>query len=105
MTKIQKYNSLFEQICNIIEQGKQKVTTQVNSTLALTYWHIGKSINHDVLQNRRAEYGKQVVTLLATELVQLYGGSFEARNLRRMMQFAEQFPDFQIVSTLSTQLT
>jgi len=23
-----------------------------------------------------------------------YGRSFEARNLRRMMQFAKQFPDF-----------
>lgn len=30
---------------------------------------------------------------------------FQERNIRRMMQFAELFPDFQIVSELSTQLS
>jgi hypothetical protein len=35
----------------------------------------------------------------------VYGRSFESRNLRRMMQFAEQFPDFGIVSPLTTQLS
>ncbi|MDT3740051.1 MAG: PDDEXK nuclease domain-containing protein [Candidatus Kapabacteria bacterium] len=105
MTELQKHKPLFEEICKIIEQGKHKVVAQVNSTLTLTYWHIGKSINHDILQNQRAEYGKQIVTSLATELVQIYGRSFEARNLRRMMQFAELFPDFQIVSPLATQLS
>jgi hypothetical protein len=38
-------------------------------------------------------------------LVASYGRSFEARNLRRMMQFSEQFPDFGIVSPLTTQLS
>lgn len=104
-TDIQKKEALFNDICHIIEQGKKKVTAQVNSTLTLTYWHIGNSINKEVLQNQRAEYGKQIIKSLAIELVQLYGRSFEARNLRRMMQFAELFPDIQIVSTLSTQLT
>ncbi len=32
------------------------------------------------------------------------GRTFELRNVQRMMQFAEQFSDFTIVSTLSTQL-
>src|SRR5690606_17753115 len=50
-------------------------------------------------------YGKKVVTTLAAQLVVSYGRSFEARNLRRMMQFAEQFPDFGIVSPLATQLS
>ncbi len=105
MTEIRKYKPLFDEICKIIEQGKQKVTAQVNSTLTLTYWYIGKNINQDVLQNSRAEYGKQIVKSLAEELIRLYGRSFEARNLRRMMQFAELFPDYQIVSPLATQLS
>jgi predicted nuclease of restriction endonuclease-like (RecB) superfamily len=33
-----------------------------------------------------------------------YGSNFSARNLRRMMQFADQFPDWEIVSPLATQL-
>ncbi|HLA36450.1 MAG TPA: DUF1016 N-terminal domain-containing protein [Rhodocyclaceae bacterium] len=42
---------------------------------------------------------------MAIQLLAGYGRSFEVRNLRRMMQFAEQFPDFEIVSPLATQLS
>jgi len=45
------------------------------------------------------------VPTLSAQLVEEFGKSFEMRNLRRMMQFAEQFPDFPIVSPLATQLT
>jgi len=43
--------------------------------------------------------------MLSTQLKEKYGSSFALRNLRRMMQFAEQFPDFEIVSTSSTLLS
>jgi len=77
----------------------------VNSSLTLTYWHIGKRINSDVLQNERAGYGKQIVSILSSKLVEQYGKSFEVRNLRRMMQFTELFPDIEIVTPLVTQLS
>ncbi len=105
MLEIKVNNILFDAICDIIERGKRQVAAQVNSTLTLTYWHIGKTINEDVLQNQRAEYGKQIVKTISEELVVRYGKSFESRNLRRMMQFAELFPDFKIVSPLATQLS
>lgn len=38
-------------------------------------------------------------------MVNVFGRNFEERNLRRMIQFSETFPDFEIVSTLSTQLS
>jgi predicted nuclease of restriction endonuclease-like (RecB) superfamily len=57
------------------------------------------------LQNRRAEYGKQIVLTVSAQLERKYGRNFELRNLRRMMQFAEQFPDWQIVSPVATQLS
>ncbi len=88
----------------LIEQGRRQAVAAVNSALALTYWHVGKRINEEILQGERAEYGKQVVVSLAKELAVLYGKSFEARNLRRMMQFAEVFPEFEIVSPLVSQL-
>ena len=40
----------------------------VNSTLTMMYWHIGHRINQDVLDNQRAEYGKQIVSTLSTKL-------------------------------------
>ena len=43
--------------------------------------------------------------MLSTQLSDKFGSTFAVRNLRRMMQFAEQFEDFEIVSMASTQLT
>ncbi len=102
---IQEHKNLLNDLQHIIDSGKRQVTAQVNNTLTLTYWHIGKRINNDVLQNQRAEYGKQIVKSVSKELVEQYGKSFETRNLRRMMQFAELFSDITIVSPVATQLS
>ena len=96
---------LFEEISKLIEKGRHTIVSHANKTTILTFWRIGKRINEDILQNKRADYGKQIVSRLATQLSGKYGHSFELRNLRRMMQFAEQFTDSEIVSTLSTQLS
>lgn len=50
--------------------------------------------------------GKQIVARLAEELSQRYDNrQFSKRNLHRMMQFAEVFPDYQIVTSLMSQLS
>jgi hypothetical protein len=48
---------------------------------------------------------KPIVSALSAQLAERFGRNFELRNLRRMMQFAEQFPDAEIVSASSTQLS
>ncbi|ORC35712.1 hypothetical protein B4O97_08705 [Marispirochaeta aestuarii] len=96
---------LLRDVKTLIEQGRYKAVAAVNSALTVTYWQVGKRINEEVLQGERAEYGKQVVKTLAKELVIIYGRSFEAKNLRRMMQFAEIFPDIEIVVPLARQLS
>jgi hypothetical protein len=65
--------------------------------------YIGRCIKDDILQNKRAGYGKQIVATLSLQLQKKYGNTFELTNLRRMMQFAEQITDAEIVSTLPTQ--
>lgn len=97
--------SLFAKLSQIIEQGKKQVFKQVNSTITLTYWHIGSTINRHILNNKRADYAKEIVPTLSTQLKQVYGRSFEERNLRRMMQFANDFAELEIVSPLATQLS
>ncbi|MDP9956691.1 putative nuclease of restriction endonuclease-like (RecB) superfamily [Epilithonimonas hungarica] len=96
---------LLTDLSHLIEQSRQQVAMQANSTLTILFWQVGKRINDDVLQNQRAEYGKQIVSTVSTQLENLYGRNFALRNLRRMMQFAEFFPDMQIVSPLATQLS
>ncbi|MBL4901763.1 DUF1016 family protein [Desulfocapsa sp. AH-315-G09] len=98
-------NSLLQDVKSLIEQGRNKAVATVNSVLTVTYWQVGERINEEVLQGQRAEYGKQIVVSISNKLIALYGKSFETRNLRRMMQFAEVFPDFEIVSPLVSQLS
>ena len=69
------------------------------------YWKIGKRINLEVLQNKRAEYGKQIVDSLTRQLEVVYGKGFEEKNIRRMMQFASALPDEEIVVSLTRQLS
>ncbi|WP_446011699.1 PDDEXK nuclease domain-containing protein [Candidatus Electrothrix sp.] len=100
-----QHRDLLNDLQILIERGKGQAVAAVNSAITMTYWQVGKRINDEALHGERAEYGKQVVVSLAKQLVERYGKSFEARNLRRMMQFAELFPDVQIVVPLARQLS
>lgn len=71
----------------------------------MLFWQIGQRINKDILQNKRATYGKQIVSTLSTQLKNKYGKNFELRNIQRMMQFADQFADAEIILPLSRQLS
>jgi len=96
---------LFAEISNLIEQSRRVIYNQASAATVFLFWEIGRHINGDILENKRADYGKKIVSALATQLTAKYGSSFALRNLRRMMQFAEQFSDFEIVSKASTQLS
>lgn len=99
--KIHTEQSLLTELAQLIEQSQQQVLAQVNSTLTLLFWQVGKRINENILQNKRAEYSKQIVSTLSTQLETRYGRNFELGNLRRMVQFAQQFPDMKIVVPLA----
>lgn len=105
--EIEKYNQqLYADICQLVEEARNFVANSANKTITLLYWKIGDRINNDLLDGKRAEYGKQILSQLATQLQHQFGNrGFQERNIRRMMQFAELFSDFQIVSEVATQLS
>ncbi len=105
--ELNKYqNQLYDDIVQLIEESRAFVANTANKTITLMYWQIGKRINSDFLDNQRAKYGKQIVSQLATQLQKQFGTrGFQERNIRRMMQFAELFPNFQIVSQAATKLS
>lgn len=89
----------------LIEAARQRAASTVNSELTMLYWRIGQRIHTQVLEGRRADYGEEVVSTVAAQLVHEYGSSFSVKNLRRMVQFATTFPDEQIVVSLIRQLS
>ncbi len=98
-------HDLYQQITGLIEQSQKHIAIQANSTLTLLFWKIGRLINENVLANKRADYAKRIVSTLSAQLKSQYGKNFEERNVRRMMQFAEQFTNEQIVVPLARQLS
>jgi len=96
---------LLGDIRQLIEASRAKLAVTVNSALTLLYWHIGQRIRSEVLQGERAVYGEKVVIALAKQLETEYGRGFSEKNLRRMVQFSEQYPDEQIVVSLVRHLT
>ena len=104
--KLHNTQPLMQDLRQIIEQARGHVAATANYALTTMYWHIGERINREVLGNERAEYGKQIVAQVATQLQEEYGKKgFEERTIRRMMQFAQVFPDFQIVSPMVSKLS
>lgn len=96
---------LVNELSLLIESSRTQVSIQVNSALTLLFWQVGDRINREILANKRAEYGKQIIPLLSIELEKQFGRNFTEKNLRRMMQFADSFSNFEIVVTLSRQLS
>lgn len=96
---------LFTELSTLIEQSQKQALIYANSALTVLFWRVGKRINEDVLQHQRANYGKQIVPTLSMQLEQKYGRNFTEKNVRRMMQFADIFPDFEIVVPLARQLS
>ena len=97
--------TLFDKISSIIEIRKQRAGAVVNQEITLMYWEIGKYLSEEILKSKRADYGKRIVATLSQQLLLKYGKTFEYSKMIRMMQFAELFPDKEIVATLSQQLS
>ena len=84
--------------------AREQVARAVDSGLVTLYWHIGRRIRQDILKEKRAEYGAEIVATLSRQLEAEFGRGFSEKSLRHMLRFAEAFPDERIVSALRRQL-
>ncbi|WAC39340.1 PDDEXK nuclease domain-containing protein [Pedobacter sp. SL55] len=97
--------TLFNDLALIIQHGKNEIKKQINSTLTLVYWQVGYKINLHILENKRAPYAKEIISNISIQLKEHFGKSFDEKNVRRMMQFANVFPDYKIVVPVARQLS
>ena len=97
--------SLLTDLRSLIQAARQRVATVANATQTMLYWHVGRRLLKENLQDARAAYGKQILATVSQELRAEFGDGFTLRSLYRSIQFFELFPDQAIVSTLSAQLS
>lgn len=99
-----KPGTLATDIRKMIEGARQQVGQAVNAGLTVLHWQIGSRIHREILQEKRADYGAEIVSTLSRQLVPEFGRGFSDKALWHMVRFAETFPQPEIVSTLSRQL-
>ena len=96
--------ALVTDLRQIILSAREQVARAVDSGLVLLYWSIGHRILKDILKDKRAEYGEKIFYALSRKLTAEFGRGYGQRNLARMVQFAEVFPDPKILTSLMTKL-
>lgn len=89
----------------LIAASRQRLAVAINAELSRLYWTVGRRLAAEVLGGERARYGTRLMNRLGERLTAEFGRGFEAKNLRRMVQFAQAFPNAEIVATLSRQLS
>jgi len=100
-----RLDGLIGELRQIIDQTRESVASTINASLTFLYWQIGFRIRTELLQNERAEYGQKIVATVSRQLAAEYGKGFVEKSLRRMIQFAEVFPEKEIVASLIRQLS
>ena len=98
-------SNLLNSIISLIDTTRQNVAKTVNQELTLLYWNIGKSINEDILNNERADYGKKIIPELSIKLSEMYGTGFNKRNLQSFIKLNAVFEDVTILHTLCAKLS
>ena len=98
-------SELFGHIAILIHESRQHVAIAVNAELTMLHWNIGKHIKTHILQNQKAEYGEQIIATLSHKLTTDFGKGWSKQQLWNCLYIVETFPDFQIISTLSGELT
>lgn len=87
-------DSLLRRVISILEQARGNVVRSINTNMVLAYWLIGREIVQELQAGEdRAEYGKQVLEKLASELKKRYGKGFSATNLKNFRLFFQAYPD------------
>lgn len=96
ITPIEK-SSLFGDACTIIEKAQRTAYNSVNVTLIKRNWLLGMRIHKEILNEQRAEYGKEVIENLSKELVKRFGSGFTIRNLYYYLDFYQKHIDFFLI--------
>ncbi len=97
--------SLLEDLRQIIIQARHDVAKVVNNSLVTLYWSVGERIRKDILKEKRADYGEEIVYALSRQLISDFGPSFGKQNLFHMIRFSESFQNTTVVQELSRHLS
>lgn len=87
-------STLFKSIKHLIENAKNSIVRNINTTMLLTYFEIGRIIVEDEQDGRdRAEYAKEILKKLSKQLTKEFGRGYSISNLEYFRKFYLTFQD------------
>ena len=60
---------LLADLRELILDARERVAQTVNAGLVLLYWQVGQRIRKDILKEKRADYGEEILHTLSAKLV------------------------------------
>jgi predicted nuclease of restriction endonuclease-like (RecB) superfamily len=98
----ENYENIRTGIVELLKAARSAVARNVNSIMTAAYWEIGRRIViFEQGGEHRAEYGEQLVELLARDLTRQFGRGFGRANLGQMRAFYLAWSEQKISQTLS----
>ena len=92
-------DNIINEIKDVIINSRNKIAYEVNNTMVLAYWNVGRIIvENEQNGNIKAEYGRQILKELSKELRKILGSGFSVSNLQYMRKFYITYPKYQTVS-------
>ena len=99
MNDLLNTESMIDEIRKLLSEARQRVVSKVNTELISTYWNIGRIIVEDEQENKvRADYGRQTIKQLSSELTKEFGKGFSRSNLQNMRLLYLAHPKSQTLS-------
>lgn len=90
---------IYEEIKILLNSARNNITSTINSTMAKTYFLIGKRIVEEEQNGeKRAEYGDELIKNLSLRLTKEFGKGFSKTNLKQMKSFYLAYRKGQTVS-------
>lgn len=99
-------SKLYNDVCSIIEKGREYAYSAVSKQMIETYWQIGQRIVEEEQQGKeRAEYGEHLIEKLSEQLTFRYGKGYSKRYLAYFRQFYLTINDIHILQTRLQNIT
>lgn len=96
---LEKNNKMINEITELVNNVKSKLTNEINKSIIFVYWNIGKIIvSNESKFNNRLEYGKEVLKGLSDALTKYLGKGYSVSNLKYMRMFYKAYPNFEVIS-------
>lgn len=84
---------LFQSVRSLIQEAQQHVVRNVNTTMLITYFEIGRIIIEREQKGKfRAGYAEETLIQLSKDLTKEFGKGYSRSNLEYMRSFLHNFP-------------